>query len=103
MFTCDYDDFGMTFTGALVVVTNSSANFSTSGIGTSEPDTEYNSFNINYRIYVSQSAYDSNSNPIKESNLNNETVPDITGGTLKDAAYTALKALPELSTNITDV
>lgn len=102
MFSCDFTDFGMTFNGAIVVVTNASISYNTSGMGAAEDDNENSNINISYRVYVSQAAYDANSNPLKDTNYNSDTIPSFATN-MKTTAYNTLKSLTELSTNATDI
>lgn len=102
MFSCDFTDFGMTFDGAIVVITNASINYNTSGMGAAEADQENSNINISYRVYVSQAAYDANANPLKDTNYNSDTIPSFTTD-MKTTAYATLKTLSEFSTNVVDI
>lgn len=106
MFTCGYDRFGMTFEAALVVVDRAELKFELQGQGGPDPGanaTETNELGIQYRVFVTQAAYEANAESIANEWITDNTVSSLSTD-LKTSAYDKLKTMTNTFTGtITDI
>ena len=101
MFTCGYERFGMTFEAALVVVDRAELKFELQGSGSEA--TESNELGIQYRVFVTQAAYEANAESIASEWITDNTVTVIATN-LKTTAYDKLKTMTNtFGGTITDI
>ena len=101
MFTCGYERFGMTFEAALVVVDRAELKFELQG--SDSEATESNELGIQYRVFVTQAAYEANAESIASEWITDNTVTVI-ATSLKTTAYDKLKTMTNtFGGTITDV
>ena len=101
MFTCGYDRFGMTFEAALVVVDRAELKFELQGSGAGVA--ESNELGIQYRVFVTQAAYEANAESIASEWITDNNVSSIATD-LKTTAYDKLKSMTNTFTGtITDI
>ena len=108
MFTCGYDRFGMTFEAALVVVDRAELKFELQGsggpgAGAGAGGTESNELGIQYRVFVTQAAYEANAESIASEWITDNNVSSVSTD-LKTTAYDKLKTMTNTFTGtITDI
>ena len=106
MFTCGYDRFGMTFEAALVVVDRAELKFElqgSGGPGAGAGGTESNELGIEYRVFVTQAAYEANAESIASEWIMDNNVSSVSTD-LKTTAYDKLKTMTNTFTGtITDI
>ena len=91
MFTCDYDRFGTTFENALVVIDRTELKYEKQN-SIADARTE---LSIQYRVFVSQATYESDSEPLASEWVSDDTITSAPVS-LEKTAYDKLKTMTDV-------